>query len=97
MKWFDRGEKRDDHHTQRLSAYRTASWRRILVALTCAAVLLFAEPARAQRRAPVASRASRVIPEDQRPWPGKPWLAGIVLGLATIAIALKNAKRSHLD
>jgi len=37
------------------------------------------------------------IPEDDRPWAGKPWLVGVVLGVGAIFIALKNARRSHLD
>ena len=37
------------------------------------------------------------IPEDDRPWPGSPWLAGIVLTAAAMAVGLRNAKRTHLD
>ena len=37
------------------------------------------------------------IREDDRPWAGKPWLVGVVLGTGAVLIALKNARRSHLD
>jgi hypothetical protein len=37
------------------------------------------------------------IPEDDRPWAGAPWLAGIILTAAAMAVGLKNAKRTHLD
>jgi hypothetical protein len=37
------------------------------------------------------------IPEKSRPWAGKPWVVGIVLGVGAVLISLKNAKRTHLD
>ena len=37
------------------------------------------------------------IPEDKRPWAGIPWLVGTVLAAGTVVVALKPAKRSHLD
>lgn len=37
------------------------------------------------------------IPESQRPWAGLPWLIGTVLAGGAVVVALKSAKRSHLD
>lgn len=54
--------------------------------------LLNAQPRRPQNEAP-----SVTIPEDQRPWPGTPWLVGTVLAVGAIAVAIKPAKRTHLD
>jgi len=52
-------------------------------------------PLEAQRQSPSASHFA--IPESQRPWAGKPWLVGTVLSAGAVLIALKSAKRSHLD
>ena len=49
----------------------------------------------APRRGPGV--VSNRIPEDQRPWPGWPWVVGIVLTAGAVTVALKNSKRSHLD
>jgi len=37
------------------------------------------------------------ISEDDRPWPGTPWLISIVLSAGAVAVGLKNARRTHLD
>ena len=37
------------------------------------------------------------ISEDERPWPGTPWLISIVLSAGAVAVGLKNARRTHLD
>jgi len=55
--------------------------------------------AAAQGRRPTrrATTKTKSIPEDKRPWPGTPWVIAIVLTVGTVAIGLKNAKRTHLD
>ena len=35
--------------------------------------------------------------DEHRPWAGKPWVVGLILSAGAVFIALKNAKRSHLD
>ena len=37
------------------------------------------------------------ISEDDRPWPGTPWLISIVLSAGAVAVGLKNSRRTHLD
>ncbi len=38
-----------------------------------------------------------MINEEDRSWSGWPWLVGMILVGGTMAIGLKNAKRTHLD
>lgn len=75
------------------------AWRRFLVIAGCGLVLLGSRPSmvEAQYGKKEKPRAGATIPEDQRPWGGKPWLAGILLAAGTLAVAAKNAKRGHLD
>lgn len=82
----------------RLTSCKSRLWQRILAALACAIILFAVPPAAAQNRRPwEVPRVTKGIPEDKRPWPGKPWLAGILLTLAVVGVSIKNAKRTHLD
>ena len=40
---------------------------------------------------------SPAIPEEQRSSPIVPWGVGVVMGAITIMVALKPAKRTHMD
>ena len=40
---------------------------------------------------------SPAIPEDQRPSTALPWIVGIGMGAVTVFVALKPAKRTHMD
>ena len=65
----------------------------MLMGLTVLQSPLEAQP-RPQGIQPVSDIA---IPESKRPWAGMPWLIGSVLAVGTVVVALKSAKRSHLD
>ena len=60
---------------------------------------LLAPTASAQPRRPgaPAPQTSFAIPEQKRPWAGLPWIVGIGLTVATLLVAFKNSKRTHLD
>jgi hypothetical protein len=93
-KWM----RRNHGCTQQLQRSGNGVVRRLIVVAVCGAVLLGSCPSRAQAQyGRKKETVRRTIPEDQRPWAGKPWLAGILLALATLAVAAKNAKRGHMD
>ena len=72
--------------------------RRILLTLVCGVVLSLGWPGTIEARPaakPAAARNS--IPEAKRPWAGKPWLAGALLTVVALLVAVKSARRSHLD
>ena len=62
------------------------------LALSVAPSLLDAQP-----RSQENQGAPRTIHEDDQPWSGTPWLVGTVLAGGAIAVAVKPAKRTHLD
>jgi len=37
------------------------------------------------------------VSEEQRSWPGWPWLVTIILSAGAVAVGFKNARRTHLD
>ena len=45
----------------------------------------------------VPAPPSGQISDEERPWPGAPWLICIVLSTGAVAVGLKNARRTHLD
>lgn len=49
---------------------------------------------RSRQNQPVSEFA---IAEDKRPWAGMPWLVGTVLAVGAVLVAIKPAKRGHLD
>ncbi|MCF7957852.1 MAG: hypothetical protein K9M57_05320 [Phycisphaerae bacterium] len=68
----------------------------MLLILVTVLVCLCDSPVQAQRnREPDVPKAA--ISEEDQSWSGWPWLVGGVLVGGTMAIGLKNAKRSHLD
>lgn len=73
--------------------------RKILISLLVTALLtLSVLPGSLQAQSQYYRPTENVsIPEDDRPWAGSPWLAGIILTAAAMAVGLKNAKRTHLD
>ena len=76
-------------------------WLVRLVSLIIIAVLFFVvlpgplQAARQGRHGPVQPTGK--ISEEERPWPGTPWLICIVLSAGAVAVGLKNARRTHLD
>ena len=68
----------------------------ILIALVLILMLsVIVDPANAAR---LPKRPTDpVISEDARSWAGIPWAVGIILGAGAILVALKNAKRTHMD
>jgi hypothetical protein len=76
-------------------------WLVRLVSLIIIAVLFFVvlpdslQAARQGQRVPAPP--SGKISEENRPWPGTPWLICIVLSAGAVAVGLKNARRTHLD
>ena len=64
-----------------------------LLGLLVLTMFLDSAEARSRRRGPV----SQAIPEEQRPMAALPWIVGIGMGVVTILVALKPAKRTHLD
>lgn len=100
IQWFSSGAMRyNRRYPKQLRRPGRGAWRRFLVAAVCGLVLLAARPSlvEAQYGSKKKPPAGATIPEDKRPWGGKPWLAGILLTAGTLAVAAKNAKRSHLD
>ena len=70
--------------------------RMLIFVLSLVMLLSAFEPAYAQRRKKVEPPKS-VIPEEKRPKLFLAWIAGSVLAAATIALGIKNSRRSHLD
>jgi len=70
---------------------------RVCLAALTLSLGLFLGSAEAARQTPSAPQSEHAMSEEDRPWPGIPWVVGIVLGVGTIFISLKNAKRNHLD
>jgi len=77
-----------------------AVFRQVSLLLMGLLMLLFVLDLTAQAR-PNTRRRSKpdesLIPEDQRPWAGKPWVVTGVLGAGALVVGFKNARRSHLD
>lgn len=53
----------------------------------------FVDTTEARRRGPVSPE----IPEEQRPSAALPWIVGIAMGAVTVFVALKPARRTHMD
>lgn len=71
--------------------------RMLIFVLSLVMLLSAFEPAYAQRRRKDEPKIKSVIPKDKRTWVGFPWLIGSALGGATIALGIKNSRRTHLD
>jgi len=71
--------------------------RMMILVLSLVVGLSAFEPAYAQRRKKEEPKIKSAIPKDKRTWGGFPWLIGSALGGATIALGIKNSKRTHLD
>ena len=71
----------------------------LLVTATILTWSLLAQTTSAQPRRPgaPAPQSSLVIPEQKRPWPGLPWIVGAGMAVATLLVAFKSSKRTHLD
>ena len=65
----------------------------LLLAVTVCTLFSDSSEARSRRRGPVSS----AIPEDSRPMAALPWIVGVAMGVVTTFVALKPAKRTHLD
>ena len=75
-------------------------WLIRFVSLAIIAVLFFVVlpgSLQAARSYNAPAQPSGEISEDDRPWPGTPWLISIVLSAGAVAVGLKNARRTHLD
>jgi hypothetical protein len=70
--------------------------RMLTLILSLVVVLSTFEPAYAQRRKKVEPPKS-VIPKEKRPKLFLAWIAGSTLAAATIALGIKNSRRTHLD
>jgi len=71
--------------------------RKILISLLVTALLTLSVLPGSLQAQYYKPRDDVSIPKDDRPWAGAPWLAGIILTAAAMAVGLKNAKRTHLD
>ena len=77
---------------------KTHNLTRLLTVLLGLVLLLSVfEPAYAQKKGGKKTETKSAIPEDKRTWIGFPWLIGSALAGATIALGIKNSKRTHLD
>ena len=75
-------------------------WLVRLVSLIIIAVLFFVVlpgPLQAARPGYVPAQPTGKISEEERTWPGTPWLICIALSAGAVAVGLKNARRTHLD
>ncbi len=75
-------------------------WLVRLVSLMIIAALFFVVlPGSLQAARPghIPTPPSGDISEEERPWPGTPWLICIALSAGAVAVGLKNARRTHLD
>lgn len=75
-------------------------WLVRLVSLIIIAVLFFVvlpDSLQAARQGRNPVQPTGEISEENRPWPGTPWLICIVLAAGAVAVGLKNARRTHLD
>ena len=76
-------------------------WLVRLVSLIIIAVLFFVvlpgslQAARPGRNVPAPPSGD--ISDEERPWPGTPWLICVALSAGAVAVGLKNARRTHLD
>ena len=59
-------------------------------------VLGMFSPVLALRKPAPPSKTAKVVGKNI-PWPGLPWVVAGLLSAGTVMVALKNAKRSHLD
>jgi len=71
--------------------------RMLILVLSLVVVLSAFEPAYAQRGKKKDTEIRSVIPKDKRPKLFLAWIAGSVLAAATIALGIKNSRRTHLD
>ena len=75
-------------------------WLVRLVSLMIIAALFFVVlpgSLQAARQGHIPPPPSGDISEEERPWPGTPWLICIALSAGAVAVGLKNARRTHLD
>ncbi|GEM_PF-3288651 len=70
--------------------------RLLTLVLTLLLLGAVVEPAYAQRRKE-DTKSKSVIPEEKQPKLFLAWIAGAVLAAATVALGIKNSRRSHLD
>ena len=71
--------------------------RMLILVLSLVVVLSAIEPAYAQRRKKDEPKIKSVIPKEKRPKLFLAWIAGSALAVATIALGIKNSRRTHLD
>jgi len=71
--------------------------RMLALVLTLILLTSAAEPAYAQRKKKDDTEIKSVIPKEKRPKLFLAWIAGSALAAATIALGIKNSRRTHLD
>ena len=67
----------------------------LILALSLVILLSACEPD--QRRRKDEPKIKSVIPKEKRPKLFLAWIAGSALAVATIALGIKNSRRTHLD